>query len=149
MTEDNINIERIAELEIELEKTKANRNRVGVVERSKYLPQIAKLKGIAHKMEIALRAATECIESNKRHLEIMGRNCTVGTGQVLNEIANVLRLPDPTLSDAVVRAQNGVWCPENDRLKKALALARQHLASEFGDENWRIRQVDKLTNAKA
>ena len=39
-------LERINELEVELEKTKADRNRVGVVERSKYLPQLAKLKGI-------------------------------------------------------------------------------------------------------
>lgn len=48
---------------------------------------------IAHKMrsmEISLRAAVECIKSNQRHLESMGRNATVGTGQVLDEIANVL-----------------------------------------------------------
>lgn len=60
---------------------------------------------IAHKMrnmEIALRAAAECIESNKRHLEIMGRNCTVGTGQVLDEIANVLRSPNDQSSPATV-----------------------------------------------
>ena len=39
-------MDRITELEAELEKTKADRNRVGMVERSKYLPQFAKLKGI-------------------------------------------------------------------------------------------------------
>jgi len=62
-----------------------------------YNRQACGLHYIAHKMrrmEIALRAAAECIESNKRHLEIMGRHCTVGTGQVLDEIANVLRSPN-------------------------------------------------------
>lgn len=35
---------------------------------------------------------------------------------------------------------------ENDRLRRALSVARQHIASEFGFQNWRIEQVDQLAN---
>jgi hypothetical protein len=52
---------------------------------------------IAHKMramEIALRTAQECIESNRRHIESMGRHATAGTSDALDEIANALRTPN-------------------------------------------------------
>ncbi|MFM7010062.1 MAG: hypothetical protein ACKO0Z_12155 [Betaproteobacteria bacterium] len=38
---------------------------------------------------------------------------------------------------------------ENKALRDALNLARQHIASEFGFENWRIEQVDKVANDQA
>ena len=46
------------------------------------------------RLEIALRSAADCINSNKRHLETDGRNCTIGTHQVLYEIANALVPPN-------------------------------------------------------
>ena len=52
---------------------------------------------IAHKMramEIALRTAQECIESNRMHIESMGRHATAGTSAALDEIANALRTPN-------------------------------------------------------
>ena len=41
-----------------------------------------------------LRTAAEAIESNKRHLESMGRHCTTGTHEALDEIANALSWPN-------------------------------------------------------
>ena len=34
---------------------------------------------------------------------------------------------------------------ENIRLKNALNLAKQHIAAEFGYDNWRIEQVDNVS----
>lgn len=54
-----------------------------------------------------------------------------------------------SLRDALVPAQFARELErENNRLRRALSVARQHIAAEFGFEDFRIEQVDQLANVR-
>jgi len=59
------------------------------------------------RMEIALRSAKECVESNRRHLESAGRRAVIGTSQVLDDIENVLsETTDHRIANDAARAHS-------------------------------------------
>ena len=37
---------------------------------------------------------------------------------------------------------------ENERLKKAVSLAKQHIAADYGFEDWRVTQIDSALAIK-
>ena len=84
----------------------------------------------------------------KLHIELAGIALATGSenGRVAGVVVNHLNIAINALLPKVPKTVE-MLDRENTALESALNLAKQHIAAEFGFEDWRIEQINKLAKS--